>query len=78
MGCKSMLKRLRTDGGWLLTDGGWLLTDGGWLMDGGWLADGGWLTDRGFPNAAERLLGGLALVLECFDMVGDGWCAGAE
>jgi hypothetical protein len=79
MGCKSMLKRLPTDGGWLLTDGGWLLTERGWLTDGGWLTDAeGWLTDGGFPNAAERLLGGLALVLERFDVVRDGWCAGAE
>jgi hypothetical protein len=75
-----MLKRLPTDGGWLLTDGGWLLTERGWLLtDGGWLTDAeGWLTDGGFPKAAERLLGGLALVLERFDVVGDGWCAGAE
>jgi hypothetical protein len=75
-----MLKRLPMDGGWLLTDGGWLLTDGGWLpTDGGWLlTEVGWLTDGGFPNAADRLLGDLALVLEHFDVVGDGWCAGAE
>jgi hypothetical protein len=59
IGCKSMLKRLPTDGGWLLTEVGWL-------------------THGGFPYAAERLLGGVALVLECLDVVGDGWCAGAQ
>jgi hypothetical protein len=55
-----MLKRLLTDGGWLLMDGGWLLTDGD------------------FPNAAGRILGGLALVWERLDVVGNGWCEGAE
>jgi hypothetical protein len=41
-------------------------------VNGGWLlTERGWLTDGGFPNAAERLLGGLPLVLECFDLVGD-------
>jgi hypothetical protein len=68
-----MLIRLPVDGGWLLRDGGWLLMNGGWL-----LTDGGWLTDGGFSNAAERLLGGLTLVLEPFDVVIDSWCAGAE
>jgi hypothetical protein len=63
MGCKSMLKRLLKDGGWLLMDGGLLLTDGCWL-----LTEVGWLTDGGFPYAAERLLGGLALILERLDV----------
>jgi hypothetical protein len=48
MCCKSMLKRMLTDGGWLPMDGGWLLTDGGWMTDGGLLTVGD------FPNAAER------------------------